>query len=258
MRSKSNGQGVLTSKHKQQQLQQSTSHTSQVNGMANSEPHYSTSTPSSHQSSNNLVVVDPSLQDAHNQGLSGVNNDNGNTNNYKTHNGADAESSQYLNMSYTPNSFLHAPFNYSTAGTGSPGQDGTSGMGGMVEATPSPTPSMAALRATNDNLAHDTSSPEPDSADASYRTLRLPPILQVEKRLVTTTATQTASAIRRKNDAVFKCPVPGCGSTFTRRFNLRGKFPSLATFTPLILLHSLAMEARFAVPILSFVVNGRL
>jgi hypothetical protein len=51
---------------------------------------------------------------------------------------------------------------------------------------------------------------------------RLPPILQVEKQLVTTTATQAASASRRRNDALFKCPVPGCGSTFTRRFNLRG------------------------------------
>lgn len=51
---------------------------------------------------------------------------------------------------------------------------------------------------------------------------RLPPILQVEKQHVTTTATQAASASRRRNDAQFKCPVPGCGSTFTRRFNLRG------------------------------------
>ncbi|THH15138.1 hypothetical protein EW146_g5295 [Bondarzewia mesenterica] len=51
---------------------------------------------------------------------------------------------------------------------------------------------------------------------------RLPPILQVEKQQVTTTATQAASASRRRNEAHFICPVPGCGSTFTRRFNLRG------------------------------------
>ena len=51
---------------------------------------------------------------------------------------------------------------------------------------------------------------------------RLPPILQVEKQQVTTTATQVASASRRRNEAHFVCPVPGCGSTFTRRFNLRG------------------------------------
>lgn len=51
---------------------------------------------------------------------------------------------------------------------------------------------------------------------------RLPPILQVEKQQVTTSATQAASASRRRNEAHFICPVPGCGSTFTRRFNLRG------------------------------------
>lgn len=53
---------------------------------------------------------------------------------------------------------------------------------------------------------------------------RLPPIMQVEKQQVTTSATQLASASRRRNEAHFACPVPGCGSTFTRRFNLRGKF----------------------------------
>ncbi|THV02435.1 hypothetical protein K435DRAFT_653448 [Dendrothele bispora CBS 962.96] len=55
---------------------------------------------------------------------------------------------------------------------------------------------------------------------------RLPPILQVEKQQVTTSATQIASASRRRNEANFACPVPGCGSTFTRRFNLRGHLRS--------------------------------
>ncbi|KAF8639526.1 hypothetical protein AX17_001431 [Amanita inopinata Kibby_2008] len=55
---------------------------------------------------------------------------------------------------------------------------------------------------------------------------RLPPILQVEKLQVTTSATQMASASRRRNEAHFVCPVPGCGSTFTRRFNLRGHLRS--------------------------------
>lgn len=58
---------------------------------------------------------------------------------------------------------------------------------------------------------------------------RLPPILQVEKQQVTTSATQLASASRRRNEAHFVCPVPGCGSTFTRRFNLRG-VPAPASF----------------------------
>ena len=57
---------------------------------------------------------------------------------------------------------------------------------------------------------------------ASSAIPRLPPILQVEKQQVTTSATQAASASRRRNEAHFLCPVPGCGSTFTRRFNLRG------------------------------------
>ncbi|KAF8482636.1 hypothetical protein DFH94DRAFT_626880 [Russula ochroleuca] len=55
---------------------------------------------------------------------------------------------------------------------------------------------------------------------------RLPPIFQVERQQVTTSATQAASASRRRNEANFLCPVPGCGSTFTRRFNLRGHLRS--------------------------------
>ena len=59
---------------------------------------------------------------------------------------------------------------------------------------------------------------------------RLPPILQVGKQQVTTSATQLASASRRRNEAHFVCPVPGCGSTFTRRFNLRGvPYPSFVS-----------------------------
>lgn len=80
-----------------------------------------------------------------------------------------------------------------------------------------------------------TSSPSPDANSAqggsganhypsAGATPRLPPILQVEKVTVTTSATQLASASRRRNEANFVCPVPGCGSTFTRRFNLRGTF----------------------------------
>ncbi|KAJ7772534.1 hypothetical protein DFH07DRAFT_802243 [Mycena maculata] len=63
---------------------------------------------------------------------------------------------------------------------------------------------------------------------------RLPPILQVEKQQVTTSATQAASASRRRNEAHFVCPVPGCGSTFTRRFNLRGHLRSHTEERPYI------------------------
>jgi len=63
---------------------------------------------------------------------------------------------------------------------------------------------------------------------------RLPPILQVEKQQVTTSATQAASASRRRNEANFQCPVPGCGSTFTRRFNLRGHLRSHTEERPFV------------------------
>jgi uncharacterized Zn-finger protein len=63
---------------------------------------------------------------------------------------------------------------------------------------------------------------------------RLPPILQVERQQVTTSATQMASASRRRNEAHFVCPVPGCGSTFTRRFNLRGHLRSHTEERPYI------------------------
>lgn len=46
--------------------------------------------------------------------------------------------------------------------------------------------------------------------------------IPVSKPNVTTTATAEASERRRKTDANFACPVPGCGSTFTRHFNLKG------------------------------------
>ena len=62
---------------------------------------------------------------------------------------------------------------------------------------------------------------------------RLPPILQVEKQQVTTSATQLASASRRRNEAHFVCPVPGCGSTFTRRFNLRGSSIVCSSINPI-------------------------
>lgn len=93
-----------------------------------------------------------------------------------------------------------------------------------------PSPSPGAFRAAemknepgSSGSGAPSSSPPMAPAEAMGRgAVRLPPILQVEKQHVTTTATQAASASRRRNDAIFKCPVPGCGSTFTRRFNLRG------------------------------------
>ncbi|KAL1703575.1 hypothetical protein EV121DRAFT_260676 [Schizophyllum commune] len=48
----------------------------------------------------------------------------------------------------------------------------------------------------------------------------------VAKPNVTTGRTANASHRRRKQEATFKCPVPGCGSTFTRSFNLKGHIRS--------------------------------
>lgn len=81
-------------------------------------------------------------------------------------------------------------------------------------------------------MRDDLNSASPSSPASSNSVPRLPPILQVEKRTVTTSATQAASASRRRNEAHYQCPVPGCGSTFTRRFNLRGTGNSLVALQP--------------------------
>ncbi|KAK8864388.1 hypothetical protein IAR55_001636 [Kwoniella newhampshirensis] len=49
---------------------------------------------------------------------------------------------------------------------------------------------------------------------------------KVAKMKVTSVATEVASTSRRTNSGVFQCPVPGCGSTFTRHFNLKGHLRS--------------------------------
>ncbi|TFK18183.1 hypothetical protein FA15DRAFT_710095 [Coprinopsis marcescibilis] len=53
-----------------------------------------------------------------------------------------------------------------------------------------------------------------------------PPVTALSKPNVTTLRTATASHRRRKNEAGFVCPFPGCGSTFTRSFNLKGHIRS--------------------------------
>lgn len=47
--------------------------------------------------------------------------------------------------------------------------------------------------------------------------------MNIAKVNVTTPSTADASQKRRKQPAHFLCPVPGCGSTFTRHFNLKGR-----------------------------------
>ncbi|CDZ98308.1 calcineurin responsive transcription factor prz1 [Phaffia rhodozyma] len=50
--------------------------------------------------------------------------------------------------------------------------------------------------------------------------------LNVRKQSVTTNKTANASKSRRKVVAHFICPIPGCGTTFTRSFNLKGHLRS--------------------------------
>ncbi|KAI0081002.1 hypothetical protein K474DRAFT_1588668 [Panus rudis PR-1116 ss-1] len=56
--------------------------------------------------------------------------------------------------------------------------------------------------------------------------------MNVSKVNVTTPSTADASQKRRKQPANFTCPVPGCGSTFTRHFNLKGHLRSHAEEKP--------------------------
>lgn len=49
---------------------------------------------------------------------------------------------------------------------------------------------------------------------------------RVAKMKVTSVATEVASQSRRTNSGIFQCPIPGCGSTFTRHFNLKGHLRS--------------------------------
>lgn len=65
------------------------------------------------------------------------------------------------------------------------------------------------------------------AASAASSMLGAPPV-----PVVTSQATQAASASRRKSEALFACPIPGCGSTFTRQYNLRGHLRSHADERP--------------------------
>ena len=71
------------------------------------------------------------------------------------------------------------------------------------------------------NAGEDLSEMGPLSNDSVHR-INSTGSAVVSKPNVTTTATAEASERRRKTDANFVCPVPGCGSTFTRHFNLKG------------------------------------
>nr|CDI52923.1 potential zinc finger protein [Melanopsichium pennsylvanicum 4] len=77
-----------------------------------------------------------------------------------------------------------------------------------------------------DGVAHSPSASSVASGTSSQSMLA-PPV-----PVVTSQATQAASASRRKSEALFACPIPGCGSTFTRQYNLRGHLRSHADERP--------------------------
>jgi len=229
MRSQSSGQGVLTKTKQPKNAKATTSnnHTSHTLTDPMSIMAIHSQSPSS---TSHSVVVDPSLehmlQSGHNIG-DGLGASDG-------EGSAFTSSHHLMNIPFASNSsMMRGHFAFNDTG----GHD-------MEGEPPDHDPDSALDQETHDMLLRNNQNETPDgdadldgdrdSSDPQYRSVRLPPILQVEKQLVTTTATQAASATRRKNEAVFKCPVPGCGSTFTRRFNLRGHLRSHTEERPFV------------------------
>lgn len=263
MRSQSSGQGVLITKHKQQQL----TNDGDVHGVAHTlhgVPEHGLS----------AVAVDPCLESAsgvpHVDGAldTGPNSvgatmalmASGEPSPYSTNNLLiqPYNNSNYLRNAYTfvnghssPTSQQHHTFGPLSDHDNVQDDEGDNELSSATAgAKMAKDPRALALMAAGQSAAaaagpgpqtmlmRDSPSPESDGGgpdgSGQYRSMRLPPILQVEKQHVTTTATQAASATRRKNEAVFKCPVPGCGSTFTRRFNLRGHLRSHTEERPFV------------------------
>ena len=112
--------------------------------------------------------------------------------------------------------------NHHRTSSGSRG-GGDGSWSGMSSTRPSPYPSPSASpRVRYEEL------PNVALAGRQSSMLRPDPVqgpivsLNVTKQTVTSERTAGASHRRRKQDANFTCPVPGCGSTFTRSFNLKG------------------------------------
>ena len=119
---------------------------------------------------------------------------------------------------YIPPIRSHDPFNVGMPssvgparlgrrGSGSVHHERQASMGSSVRPSPYPSPSGSPALL-------------PQGLPPSDGTLN--PWAKVERQQVTTPATAKASEGRRKGEASFVCPVPGCGSTFTRHFNLKG------------------------------------
>ncbi|KAJ7707107.1 hypothetical protein B0H14DRAFT_3525842 [Mycena olivaceomarginata] len=88
----------------------------------------------------------------------------------------------------------------------------------------SPSPRNTDLPDPNSFGPNNSSSFGPGNASSFNDPNSLP--IVVSKQNVTTLRTSKASHNRRKQEAMFVCPVPNCGSTFTRSLNLKGHIRS--------------------------------
>ncbi len=99
-----------------------------------------------------------------------------------------------------------------------------------VRASPYPSPNASPMMSYS-QLQPDVNTVNMNSLNLREATQQQQPAPQsnvpVARPHVTTSATQAASIGRRTSEATFTCPVPGCGSTFTRHFNLKGLSGSL-------------------------------
>lgn len=125
--------------------------------------------------------------------------------------------------------FLH-PNSDPSLITGSPQLTGTAGARGHHRRASSGSRSDRGSVYAASNNSSNRPSPYP-SPRASPRALfdelpQQPATQVVAKPNVTTGRTANASQRRRTQPANFVCPVPGCGSTFTRSFNLKGHIRS--------------------------------
>ncbi|KAJ7649841.1 hypothetical protein FB45DRAFT_1050000 [Roridomyces roridus] len=129
--------------------------------------------------------------------------------------GADFRGSQFLSP-VEPPPRIGGRGHYRSASSGSARSErGSHWSGpGSQRASPYPSPNVS---------PHSRYSDLPDDPTVSAAA-SMP--IAVSKQNVTTVRTSKASHQRRKQEATFVCPVPGCGSTFTRSFNLKGHIRS--------------------------------
>ncbi|GJJ08144.1 hypothetical protein Clacol_002352 [Clathrus columnatus] len=125
-----------------------------------------------------------------------------------------------------PGGLLNVPGSYSSGAT-SGGGGGGSAMGlSLSPQTVSSQPGMGIGLANLSISGNHGTSGNGQNSNNNNNNNPYGDVLNPPKKLVTTKATHDASNARRKNDAAYMCPVPGCGSTFTRSFNLKGHLRS--------------------------------